>query len=75
MAFLKGLELRHTRIFPFGFSITTGPLTQSIGFCTGSMISKSTIRFNFFSNFGFKARGIFLTGVATGVTLYSISIW
>ena len=30
-------------------------LTQSIGFWTVSMISKSTIRFNSFSNFDFKA--------------------
>ena len=35
------------------------------------MISKSTICFNF----GFKARGIFLTGVNTGVTLSLIPIW
>ena len=61
--------------FPIGFSTTTSPLTLSVGFWRGSMISKSTIRFNSFSNFGFKARGIFLTGVTTGVTLSLISIW
>ena len=60
--------------FPFGFS-TSVLFTKSVGFWTGSMISKSTIRFNSFSNFGFKARDIFLTGVTTGVTLSLISIW
>ena len=35
------------------------------------MISKLTICFNF----GFKARGIFLTGVTMGVTLSLIPIW
>ena len=42
-----------------------------LSFWTDSMISKSTIRFHSFS----KARGIFLTGVTTGVTLSLISIW
>ena len=75
MALFKDLGSRHTRSFPFGFLTTTSPLTQSVGFLTGSMISKSTIRFNSFSNFVFKARGIFLTGVTTEVTLSLISIW
>ena len=63
------------RSFPFAFSTTTSPLTQSVGFWTGLMISKSTIRFNSISYFGFKAKGIFLTGITTVVTLSLISIW
>ena len=69
MALFKGLGWRHTRSFPFHVSTTTSPFTKPVGFWTGLMISKSTIRFNSFSNLGFKARGIFLTGVTTGVTL------
>ena len=40
-----------------------------------NLISKSTIRFNSFSNFSFKARGTFLTGVTTRVALSLISKW
>ena len=75
MALFKGFGLRHTRSFPFGFSATTSPLTRLVGYWTGSMLSKSAIRFNFFSNLGFKGRGTFLTGVTLGVTLSLISIW
>ena len=75
MTLFKDLGSRHTQSFPFGFSTTTSLLTRLVGFWTDSMISKSTIRFNYFSNFGFKASGIFLTGVTTGVTLSLISIW
>ena len=74
MTLFKDHESTHTRIFPFGFSTTASPLTQSVDFWMGSMISKWTIRFNSFTNFSFKARGIFLTGVITGVTLSLISI-
>ena len=75
MALFKGLGSRHTRSFPFGFLTTTNPLTQAVAFWTVSMISKSSIRFYSFSNFGFKARGIFLRRVPTGVPLSLISIW
>ena len=75
MALFKDFGSRPTRSFPFGFLNATSPLTQSFGFWTGSMISKSTIHFNSFSNFGFKASGIFLTGVTTGVLFSLISIW
>ena len=71
----KVLGLRHTQNFPFGFTTTTSPLTQSVGLWTGSVISKSIIRFESFSNLSFKARGIFLTGVTTGVILSVISKW
>ena len=75
MALFKDFGSRPTRSFPFGFLNATSPLTQWFGFWTGSMISKSTIHFNSFSNFGFKASGIFLTGVTTGVLFSLISIW
>ena len=75
MVLFKGLGPRHTRSFPFVFSTATSPLTQSIGFWTVSMISKSTSHFNSFSNFNFKMKSIFLTGITTGVTLSLISIW
>ena len=62
MALFKGCGLRQTQSFLFGFS-TTSSLPQLVGFWIGSMISTSTICFNYFSNFGFKARGIFLADV------------
>ena len=42
----------------FGFSNTAILLTQSVGFRTGSMVFKSTVSFNSFSDLGFKA-GVF----------------
>ena len=75
MVLFKGLGSRHTRNLLFDFSPTTSPLNQTVGFWTGSMISKLTIRFNSFSYFGLKARGIFLTGVTAGVSLSLILIW
>ena len=66
-ALFKDPGSRLTRSFLFGFSTTTSPSTQSVGFWTGSVICKSTIHFNSFSNVGFKARGIFLTRVKQGL--------
>ena len=61
--------------FLFSFPTTTNTLTQLVGFWTSSMISKSTIRFNSFSNLGFKGRGILLTRDTAWVTLSLISLW
>ena len=73
--FVQRLWVKTYLEFYFGFSTITSPLSQSVGFWTGSMISKSTICFNSVSILGFKATGIFLTGVATGVTLSLIPQW
>ena len=63
MTLFKDPGSRHTRSFLFGFSTTASPSTQSVGFWTCSVIYRSTIHFNSFSNLGFKARSIFLTRV------------
>ena len=73
--FFKGLGSRHTLSFPFGFSTTTSPLTKLVDFGAGSVISKSTIHFNSFSNLSLRASGAFLTRITTEVTLSFISIW
>ena len=75
MALFKGLWSSHTSSFPFGFLTITNSLTQSVLFWRSSLVSKSTIRFNSFSNLRFAAKGIFLTWVITGVTVSSILIW
>ena len=74
MALFKDLGSAHTQSFPFGFSVTISLLTQLVGFWTSSIISKSTIRFNSFSNFDFKGRGVFLTGVRDCQQITSVTL-
>ena len=75
IALLRGRGSRQILRSPFGLDTMTRALTQSVGFSTGSMISKSTMRCSSFLSLGLRAQGIFLTGEITGLTSSLISMW
>ena len=60
---------------PFGLDTMTRALTQSVGFSTCLIISRSTMRFSSVLSFGLRAKGTFLTGVITGSTSFLIPMW
>ena len=70
IALLRGLGSKQILSFPFGLETITNALTHSVGFSTGSITFRSTIRWSSSLSFGFKA---LMANMVSGVDWHQLS--